>query len=343
MEAVCVPGAPSPTTCFADLPFELRREIWHHHFNGRRHIRIISSANNTAYPPANPPPIPLHFSLDATTNAPLHLRDIARPSDARYAHSEARNAFLETQVIADLATCGPGLASYSQDQLERYAHGQLCVAANRGLLSRAITGYQVKFECEALLKRDIEAGAVRFPVCMKSDLVYFLDYQNGRMFSKLCGSSWMPKVKQIALAVADGRYGPGVVWNNGNMGDEIRRHNQTEGRAQSALFMSGKAGRFSTFYLVVIPETTKGTTSSRWLDIEHDEFGFAALEDCAGRLSQWEMSQAIEVTDRVTAQIKEAFPPGDRPYEIRAVVDIDFVQPIGDVTYKRRPRVFNAA
>ncbi|KUI71397.1 hypothetical protein VM1G_06950 [Cytospora mali] len=337
-EVECVPTAPFSTTCFSDLPFEVRRQIWHHHFNSYPRIHVICSANNTLYPPANPPLFPIHRSLDASTNATLHPWDTARYAHASLTHSEARDAFLETQVVADLTACGPGLADYRRDRLNGYARGRLSVAASRGLLSRVITNDQVNAESEVLLKLDTEAGAVRFPVNMKSDLVYFLDYQNGRMFSKFCGAPWMHKVEQIALAVVDGRYGPGIVWNHEDMGDEIRRHNETDGKAESSSFMSGEAGRFSKFFLVIIPSMAQSSTRPGLLDIERDEFGFAALEDCAGFLSDWEMPQAKEVIDRVTTQIEKAFPPGDRPYEIRGVVDIDCKQPVGDVTYRRRMR-----
>lgn len=328
---------------FSKLPFELRREIWHHHFNSHRHIHVICSANNTYYPPADPPLFPLHLCLDATTNETLQPRDSARLARASQTHSEARVAFLESQVVADLTTCGPGLAGYPRDRLEAYARGKLSVAASRRLLSRVITSDQVNVECDVLLKRDIEAGAARFPVNVNTDLVYFLDYQSGRMFSRLCGASWMPRVKQIALAVVDGRYGPGIVWNHENMSDEIRRHQQTEGGTDPASFMSGMAGRFSKFFLVVIPGTAQCETLSNALNIRLDEFGFAALKDCAGILSDWEMSQAKVVIDRVTTQIREAFPPCNRPYEIQGVVDIDCKLPVGDVTYKRRPRAVKSA
>lgn len=344
LEADRVPRAPSMTTSFSNLPFELRREVWHHHFNSHRHIHVICSANNTYYPPADPPLFPLHLSLDATTNETIQPQDSARLAHASQAHSEARVAFLETQVVADLTTCGPGLACYPRNRLEAYARGKLSVAASRRLLSRVITSDQVNAECEVLLKRDVEAGAARFSINVNTDLVYFLDYQSGRMLSRLCGASWLPRVKQIALAIVDGRYGPGIVWNHENMGDEIRRHNQTEGGADPTSFMSGMAGRFSKFFLVVIPGTAQCETLSGALNnnIGRDEFGFAALEDCAGILSDWEMSQAREVVDRVTTQIKEAFPPGNRPYEIQGVVDIDCKLPVGDVTYKRRLRAIKS-
>ncbi|ROW08959.1 hypothetical protein VMCG_02962 [Cytospora schulzeri] len=336
-------SAPPTLTSFSNLPFELRREVWHHHFNSHRNIHVICSANNTYYPPADPPLYPLYLPLDAATNETLHPQDSARLALASQAHYEARAAFRETHVVADLTTCGPGLASYPRDRLETYARGKLSIAASRRLLSRVITSEQGKGECDVLLKRDAEAGAVRFPVNVNTDLVYFLDYQNGRMFSKLCGASWMSRVKQIALAVVDGRFGPGIVWNHENMGDEIRRHNEPEGGAGPASFMSGETGRFSTFSLVVIPATAQSETSLGALDIRRDEFGFAALEDCAKILSEWELSQAKEVIERVTTQIEEAFPPGNRPYEIRSVVDIDCKLPVGVVTYKRRLRAPKSA
>lgn len=330
------------TTSFSNLPFELRREVWHHHFNSHRHIHVICSANNTYYPPADPPLFPLHLSLDATTNETLHPRDYARLAHASRAHSEARATFLETRAIADLITCGPGLASYSRDRLENYARGKLSIAASRRLLSRVITSDQVSAECESLLKRDAEAAKVRFPVNVNTDLVYFLDYQSGRMFSKLCGATWMPKVKQIALAVVDGRYGPGIVWNHDNMGDEIRRHTHSDGGAFPASLMSGVAGRFFRFFLVIIPGMAQCETPPSTHNVGRDEFGFSALEDCAEILSDWELSQAKEVIGRVTTQIEDAFPPGDRPYEIRGVVDIDCKLPVGDVTYRRRPRALKS-
>lgn len=110
-------------------------------------------------------------------------------------------------------------------------------------------------------------------------------------------------------------------WNDGNMREAILAYSLLD----SLSFLTGDAGRFTEFMLVITPqETEDGVLPHR---LKRDEFGFASFVDCVAMkvpMSYLTLAPAKKAIPRVTRSIREAFPTGDRPYRISVVVDVDY-------------------
>lgn len=309
-------------TCFPDLPLELRQKIWETHFTNHRRVHIILT--ETIYRFRNTEPIlpPIYAYFDpATSNSSPYTYATPSPRTALIqsstANSEAHAGFISTHLKACLTACPtPDTSSFPSNYFNTDPTTTRILAE------------------KTLAASSRRALAARHLICPSRDLVYVVDDTGMDLFTRVCHEPWMPKVHRLAVLVANNRTGLGRSWDVERdlrqaivSVQGIQEGKKTRGEA----FMDGErpgARRLEELLLVVIPRL-KGrevdeTRRERAKTLPRDEFGFVALEDCRDVMYDSEFSHSTWVVDRVAEQIAKAFPVvGNRPFEVRAVVDLE--------------------